>query len=128
MDYYPDFPEDEEEAEGGLVRLSRVRYQLADGQPDAMGWRASDIEDVEFGSVSDMLADAATGQIVFVAVTSGLSGKTALIPVDGMYLDLTDSKLIVPVKLSVIGGCPDFTDDVVDLMPFVDYWTKVVAM
>lgn len=124
MDYEPDFAEEEER---GLVRLSRVTYELAEGQPDAMGWRAADAEGVEFGSVSDMLADSMSGQIVFVAVTFDRLDKTALVPVEGLYLDLSAKVLIVPCRQSDIQGCPEFTDDVVDLMPFVDYWTKVTA-
>ncbi len=128
MEYYPDFfDEEEEETESGLVRLSRVRYQLADGQPDAMGWSATDVEGVEFGKVSDLLADAMTGQIVFAAVTTYDDGRTALVPVEGMALDMTRSMLLIPLRQSDIRGCPDFTDDVVDLMPFVEYWTRVTA-
>jgi hypothetical protein len=123
MDYGPDFAQNEEQ-EGGLVRLSRVTYQLADGQPDAMGWKTADIEGMEFGRVSDLLADAATGQIIFAAIDIDYSGKTALIPVEGMYLDMTRSLLIVPVRECEIRGCPSFTDDVVDLMPFVEYWLQ----
>lgn len=126
MDYYPDF-HDEEEDEQGLVRLSRVRYQLANGQPDAMGWKVADVDGAVFGRISDLLADAASGQIVFAAVTSDDSGKTALVPVEGMYLDLAQDLVIVPAKKSDICGCPDFTDEVVDVMPFVDYWLKLEA-
>lgn len=126
MEYYPDFY-DEEEEQIGLVRLSRVTYKLADGQPDAMGWKVADIEGVIFGSVSDLLADAGSGQIVFVAVTAYDSGRTALIPVEGMYLDMSHDLLIVPAHEEDIRGCPDFNDEIVDVMPFVDYWVKVAA-
>lgn len=127
MEYYPDFPEEVEEQQSGLVRLSRVTYELADGQPDAMGWRAADIEGVEFGNVSDLLADAITGQIIFAAITHDSSGKTSLIPVEGISLDLTRQTLIVPVRESDIRNSPDFTDDVVDLMPFVEYWLQLAV-
>ena len=127
MDYQPDFHE-EEVYEGGLVRLSRVRYQLSDGQPDAMGWRVVDVEGIEFGMVSDLLADAASGQIVFAAITSEDTGKTALVPVEGTYLDLAESMLIVPVKESEVMSSPEFSDDVVDVMPFVEYWLRVAAL
>ena len=126
MDYQPDFHE-EEAYEGGLVRLSRVRYQLSDGQPDAMGWRVVDVEGIEFGMVSDLLADAASGQIVFAAITSEDTGKTALVPVEGTYLDLAESMLIVPVKESEVMSSPEFNDEVVDVMPFVEYWLRVAA-
>ena len=126
MGYYPDSAEDDTQ-EGGLVRLSRVTYQLADGQPDAMGWKAGDIEGVEFGTVSDLLADAATGQIIFAAIANDFSGKTALVPVEGMYLDMTRSLLVVPVSEREIRACPDFTDEVVDLMPFVEFWVQRTA-
>jgi len=126
MDYSPDF-HDEEEDEVGLVRLSRVTYQLAEGQPDAMGWGVADAEEVEFGQVSDLLADAMSGQIVFVAVTSNGSGKTALVPVEGVYLDESRSRLMIPLRQSDITGCPDFNDTVVDVMPFVDYWVRLAS-
>ncbi|MCL5104040.1 MAG: PRC-barrel domain-containing protein [Armatimonadetes bacterium] len=124
MEYYPDFNDDDE---GGLVRLSRVRYQLSEGQPDAMGWRVADSEGVEFGTVSDLLADIATGQIIFAAVTNADTGKTTLIPVEGMYLDVTDSMVVVPARESEVGRCPEFTEDTIDVMPYVEYWLRLAA-
>ncbi len=127
MAYYPDF-RDEEEEQIGLVRLSRVTYQLADGQPDAMGWQVADVEGVIFGTVSDMLADAGTGQIVFVAVMTEDSGRIALVPVEGMYLDMAHDLLIVPARASDVVNSPEFTDEVVDVMPFVDYWVSLARV
>lgn len=124
MEYYPDFPEEEET---GLVRLSRVRYQLADGQPDAMGWTVADVNGSEFGYISDMLADSVTGQIIFAAITSEDTGKTALIPVDGLKLDVLQMTVIIPVLEEHVRECPDFTDDIIDVMPFVEYWLRVVS-
>lgn len=127
MEYYPSFP-DEEDDQVGLVRLSRVTYQLADGQPDAMGWRVADIEGVIIGRVADMLADAATGQIVFVAVNTEGSERTALVPVEGMYLDMAHNLLIVPASETDVRNCPDFTEEVIDVMPFVDYWVRLATV
>jgi hypothetical protein len=127
MAYYPDF-RDEEEEQIGLVRLSRVTYQLADGQPDAMGWQVADVEGVIFGTVSDMLADAGTGQIVFVAVRTEDSGRIALVPVEGMYLDIAHDLLIVPARASDVVNGPEFTEEVVDVMPFVDYWVSLARV
>ncbi|MCX6343532.1 MAG: PRC-barrel domain-containing protein [Armatimonadetes bacterium] len=124
MEYHPDFYEEEE---AGLVRLSRVKYQLSEGQPDAMGWTVSDIDGVEFGRISDLLADAMTGQIVFAAVTTHNSGRTALIPVEGMYLDMHMELLVVPVKEADVRRSPDFTDDTVDVMPFAEFWLRQAA-
>ena len=124
MGYYPDFF-DEDEEQIGLVRLSRVTYQLADGQPDAMGWQVADIEGVIFGTVADMLADSGTGQIVFVAVKSEDTERTALVPVEGMYLDIAHDLLIVPARESDVRNSPNFTEDVIDVMPFVDYWVAL---
>ncbi len=127
MEYYPSFP-DEEDEQVGLVRLSRVTYQLAEGQPDAMGWRVADVEGVIVGRVVDMLADAATGQIVFVAIDTEDSDRTALVPVDGMYLDMAHDLLIVPAREEDIRNCPNFTDEVVDVMPFVEYWIRLATV
>jgi len=127
MSYYPDF-RDEEEEQIGLVRLSRVTYQLADGQPDAMGWQVADVEGVIFGTVADMLADAGTGQIVFVAVRTEETGKVALVPVEGMYLDTAHNLIIVPARESDVVNSPEFTDEVVDVMPFVEYWLSLAKV
>jgi hypothetical protein len=127
MEYYPSFP-DEEDEQVGLVRLSRVTYQLADGQPDAMGWQVADIEGVIIGKVADMLADAATGQIVFVAINTEDTGKTALVPVEGMYLDMAHDLLIVPAHEHEVRNCPNFTEEVVDVMPFVEYWVRLATV
>lgn len=124
MDYEPDFYEEEE---GGLVRLSRVRYQLTEGQPDAMGWAVADIEGVEFGKVTDLLADAMSGQIIFAAVTSYDSGQTALIPVEGIYLDMQEEMLIIPVRESDVRRSPVFTEETIDVMPFVEYWLRLAT-
>ena len=127
MDYYPDFL-DEQEEQIGLVRLSCVTYQLADGQPDAMGWQVADVEGVIFGTVADMLADAGTGQIVFVAVRAEQSGRIALVPVEGMYLDIAHDLLIVPTRENDVLAGPEFTDEVIDVMPFVDYWISLARV
>ena len=127
MEYYPHFP-DEEDEQVGLVRLSRVTYQLAEGQPDAMGWQVADIEGVIIGRVADMLADAATGQIVFVAINTEDTGKTALVPVEGMYLDMAHNLLIVPAREDDVRNCPDFTDEVIDVMPYVEYWVRLATV
>lgn len=127
MEYYPSF-HDEEEEQVGLVRLSHVTYQLADGQPDAMGWQVADVEGVIIGRVADMLADAATGQIVFVAVKTEETGKTALVPVEGMYLDMAHDLLVVPAREDDVRNCPDFTEDVIDVMPYVDYWIRLATV
>lgn len=121
MQYYPDFAEDEEE-QIGLVRLSCVTYQLAEGQPDAMGWQVADMEGVIFGIVSDMLADAGSGQIVFVAIEDSQSRKISLVPVEGMYLDIAHALVVVPAMESDVRNSPEFNERVVDVMPFVDYW------
>lgn len=127
MEYYPSFP-DEEDEQVGLVRLSRVTYQLADGQPDAMGWQVADIEGVIIGRVADMLADAATGQIVFVAINTEDTGRTALVPVEGMYLDMAHNLLIVPAREDDVRNCPDFTEEVIDVMPYVEYWVRLATI
>lgn len=124
MEYNPYFPEEEQE-QLAVVRLSRVTYELAEGQPDAMGWGAADADGIIFGTVSDMLADAMTGQILFVAISHNQTGKTALVPVDGVFLDIAKQIMLVPIPEAAVMGCPDFTEDVVDLMPFVDYWYKL---
>lgn len=127
MEYYPNFP-DEEDEQVGLVRLSRVTYQLADGQPDAMGWQVADIEGVIIGKVADMLADAATGQIVFVAINTEDTGRTALVPVEGMYLDMAHNLLIVPAREDDVRNSPDFTEEVIDVMPYVEYWIRLATV
>lgn len=124
MEYNPSFSEDEEE-EVGLVKLSQVRYQLAEGQPDAMGWRVADETGIVFGTVADLLADTGTGQIVFAAVRSDATGKTSLVPVEGLFLDEDNDAVIVPASQSEIRESPDFTDEVVDVKPFVEYWLKL---
>lgn len=126
MTYYPDFMDEEEQI--GLVRLSRVTYQLADGQPDAMGWQVADVEGVIFGTVEDMLADAGTGQIVFVAVKAEETDKIALVPVEGMYLDISHDLLIVPARETDVRNSPAFTDEVIDVMPYVDYWVSLARV
>lgn len=123
MQYYPDF--EQEDAQIGLVRLSCVTYQLADGQPDAMGWQVADMEGVIFGTVSDMLADAGSGQIVFVAIKDEESHKVSLVPVEGMYLDISHALVVVPALESDVLDSPDFTENVVDVMPFLEYWLNL---
>lgn len=125
MDYSPSFPEEQER--GSLIRLSRVRYELAEGQPDAMGWKVADINGIEFGTITDLLADLMTGQIIFAAIKTDNTGKTALIPVEGVYLDMSRKLLIVPVTESEVRDSPDFDEDVVDLMPYVEYWAAKIA-
>ncbi len=130
MESYVNYPGGEsmdEESEHGLVRLSCVRYEIAEGQPDAMGWRVEDVNGQECGYVSDLLADAVTGQILYVAVTDNDTEKVSLVPVEGSFLDTCHKTLVLSVPESVIANSPDFSDDVVDVSPFIDYWMEMIT-
>ena len=39
-----------------------------------------------------------------------------------MYLDIAHSLVVVPAMESDVRNSPEFSEQVVDVMPFVDYW------
>jgi hypothetical protein len=107
-----------------LVRLSQLKHEMEAGQPEMMGWPVADMTGKEVGKLDDMLVDVETGDIPFGAICYG--DKCTAIPLDLMYLDEPNKRLVLPATDKQLLDAPQFTDDTEDMEPYVDYWDGVV--
>lgn len=106
-----------------LVRLSQIEHELDAGEPDMMGWPVADMADEEVGKLGDMLVEVETGDIPFGVICYG--DKSTAIPLDLMYLDEPNKRLVLPATKDQLIVAPQFTDDTEDMEPYVDYWDSV---
>jgi hypothetical protein len=115
---------DENQEVSELVRLSQIEHELEDGQPDMMGWPVADMSGEEVGTLGDMLVDVETGDIPFGAIS--YSDRCTAIPLDLMYLDEPNKRLVLPATKDQLNEAPQFTDDTEDMEPYVDYWDSII--
>lgn len=108
---------------GELVRLSQIEYEQEPGQPDLLGWPVADQDGREFGSLDDMLVDVETGDVPFASIC--YDDKCTAVPLDVMFLDEPNHRLILPVTKEDMLDAPEFTDDTEDVQPYVEYWNRL---
>jgi sporulation protein YlmC with PRC-barrel domain len=123
--------EDKMEGQGGgeqvgeLVRLSQIEYEQDPAAPNLIGWAVADQQGEEFGKLDDMLVDVDTGEVPFASVCYG--GKCTAVPLEVMFMDEPNQRLVVPVDKDEMMNAPEFTEDTEDVQPFIDYWNEITA-
>jgi len=116
--------EGESTAVGELVRLSEIEYEPEPGQPDLLGWPVADAGGEVIGRVDDLLVDTETGEIPFGSICYG--DRCTAVPLDLMFLDEPNGRLVLPVSKDELENAPEFTDDTEDVQPYVEYWGRLV--
>ena len=81
----------------GMVPLhSLPGYRIADGAPDVRGWRVVTADDVEVGTIADLIVDTAAETIRYLVVAN--DGDTAaLVPVGYSRVDRQHGRIELPV-------------------------------
>ncbi len=108
-----------------LVRLSQVEYETDPNQPDLIGWSVVDAEGEEVGTLHDMLADIDTGEILFAIVN--YAERCIAVPLELMFLDEDNHRLVIPVEKETINCAPEFNDNTEDLETHVDFWNQQIT-
>lgn len=110
---------------GELVRLSQMEYEKDPSQPDLIGWPVADQGGSDFGVLDDMLVDVDTGEVPFASIC--FSGRCTAVPLELLYLDEGNRRLILPVGQAELADAPEFDEDTEDVQPYVDYWNSIAA-
>ncbi|HEX6587654.1 MAG TPA: PRC-barrel domain-containing protein [Longimicrobiales bacterium] len=85
--------------ETGMIPLrSLPGYRIADGAPDVRGWRVVAADDVEVGSVTDLIVDTAAETIRYLVVGDG-SDVASLVPVGYSRVDRKHNRIELPVLI-----------------------------
>jgi len=115
----------ESKTNGQLVRLSQIEYETEPGQPDLLGWSVTDSNEDLIGTLEDMLVDIDTGEILFGSVC--YNDKCIAVPLELMFMDETNKRLVLPVGKDELLEAPAFTNDTEDMQPHVSFWTRLVS-
>ena len=115
----------EGELVGELVRLSQTEYEQDPTAPNLIGWPVTDQDGEEVGRLDDMLVDVDTGEVPFASVCS--AGKCTAVPLEVMFMDEPNHRLVLPIGKDVMTKAPEFNEDTEDVQPFVDYWNNITA-
>lgn len=71
-----------------LVALSTLSsWRVAEGEPDIRGWEVQTVSNRQLGTVSDLLIDAAAGEVVLIDVDLPGSDKHTLVPIRVVQID-----------------------------------------
>ena len=84
-----------------LASLSESDYEIADGQPDILGWDIEDSDGVKIGEVDDVLYDPQTNKVRYIVLDTEnndleLEEGHVLIPIGVAELQEDDDTVLVP--------------------------------
>jgi hypothetical protein len=97
-------------------------WEVVEG-PEIRGWDLLDAAGERIGQIDDVLVDTDTGRAVFAIAAIG-DGRSTLIPVHLLDLDVDVRRVIAPVSREVLMKAPRFTGRTVNLLPFHDFWDQ----
>lgn len=105
-------------------------YTFAPGDPDICGWDIRNHDDDRIGKVIDLVASAQTGDVYFLIArsggllaSSGLGGKTVLIPLDAVALDRPNKHVLLDASKEDLENAVEWDKDKpVDYLAAYRYW------
>lgn len=81
---------------GRLTRLSDMRgFQIANGEPDIVGWEVRTLAGVEIGRIDDLYVDPHRGEVVLIDVDLKDSDQHVNVPIRGVQLDRSRRVVVV---------------------------------
>jgi hypothetical protein len=92
-----------------LVPLSKLKWDVADGEVDVRGWDVRTLSGHEIGSVKDLLVDTAAGEVVMLDIDLKGSRDHTLAPIRAAEIDRSsrvvriDSSEIEPGAMPALG-------------------------
>lgn len=81
-----------------LRRLSELRYQVADGEPDVRGWKVYASTGRELGTVSDLLIDTDAGEVVMLDVDLRRGDRHTLAPIRAAWIDHATRRVVLDAR------------------------------
>lgn len=83
-----------------LEELSRSDFEIADHQPDILGWEIVDNDGNEIGEVNDLIFDSQEGKVRYIVAEIDIDQENhtgyVLIPIGIVTLDDDEDEVIVP--------------------------------
>ena len=81
-----------------LKRLSELRYEVADGEPDIRGWTVYASTGREVGIVSDLLVDTDAGEVVMLDVDLRRHNQHTLAPIRAAWVDHATRRVVLDAR------------------------------
>ncbi len=99
--------------EAGLRRLSdSPGFRVAEGERDITGWPLVGERAVRLGTVSDLIVDAAAGQVRYLVIQRAVDDKETALPVG--YADLLEDRVSVPLDEDDLLALPEISGVVLE--------------
>ncbi|HZF66711.1 MAG TPA: PRC-barrel domain-containing protein, partial [Gemmatirosa sp.] len=81
-----------------LKRLSDLRYDVSDGDPDVRGWAVWASTGRELGVVDDLLVDVEAGEVVMVDVDLKRDDRHAYAPLRAAWIDHATRRVVLDAR------------------------------
>ena len=81
-----------------LKRLSDLKYRVADGEPDIVGWTVFASTGREVGRVTDLLVDVETREVVMLDVDLRRGDQHTLAPVRAAWIDHAAKRVVLDAR------------------------------
>ncbi len=81
-----------------LRRLSELRYEVADGEPDIRGWTAYASTGREVGTVADLLVDPEAGEVVMLDIDLRRGDQHTLAPIRAAWIDHATRRVVLDAR------------------------------
>lgn len=100
-----------------LVELSGSDFQIAEGQPDLIGWEVKNESGTYIGVVDELLFDTNTNAVRYLVVDlkengMNLDGKKVMIPLGIAHLHTSDDEVVLPgLHLDQFHALPNYDWD-----------------
>ncbi|GJG87122.1 hypothetical protein tb265_23030 [Gemmatimonadetes bacterium T265] len=84
-----------------LRRLSELRYEVADGEPDVRGWTVYASTGREVGTVADLLVDTEAGEVVMLDVDLRRGDQHTFAPIRAAWIDHVTRRVVLDARAFV---------------------------
>jgi sporulation protein YlmC with PRC-barrel domain len=81
-----------------LKRLSDLKYRVADGEPDIVGWTVFASTGREVGRVTDLLVDTEAGEVVMLDIDLRRGDQHTLAPVRAAWIDHGAKRVVLDAR------------------------------
>lgn len=81
-----------------LKRLSELRFEVADGEPDVRGWHVYASTGREIGTVTDLLVDVEAGEVVMLDVDLRRNDQHTFVPIRAAWIDHGTRRVVLDAR------------------------------
>jgi photosynthetic reaction center H subunit len=96
-----------------LASLSKLKWDVADGEPDIRGWEVKTLSGHEIGKVKDLLVDTEAGEVVMLDIDLEGSRDHTLAPIRAAQVDRSSRVVRIDSSDIEAGAMPSLTRDAI---------------